>query len=195
MRLDHLALRVPDRHRTAKFFVDVFGYRYGQGEGLVDGGFTIDFDDGSTANCLVLEPPEKSPKFKHDYPWHVFDVGFDSEYHIPPDLFISDPLDKHGKCDFSSIIGKWVESRKGKGYLHHMAYLVDDVKKKMREWIEKGYAEFTTESPIVCPGELVQCFTKPSELTGIIYELIERESKSFCQKSVAKLMISTKDFS
>lgn len=194
MRLDHIAFRCPSRAKTAQFFIDAFNYRLAKGEGLVDGGFTIDFDDGSKANCLILEPPEKCENFKSHYPWTIFDHGYESEYHIPPDLFISDPIDETGQINPKSIIGKWVESHKDKGYIHHMAYLVDNVAEKMQEWRDKGYAEFATESPIVCPGELVQCFTKPSSLTGIIYEFIERETKSFCQKSVARLMLSTKDF-
>ena len=63
----------------------------------------------------------------------------------------------------------------------------------MEEWSMKGYVEFATEAPLTCPG-LVQIFTKPSELTGVIYELIERENHGFCQTNVKALMESTKDF-
>ena len=61
----------------------------------------------------------------------------------------------------------------------------------MEEWREKGYAEFTTDEPLTCPG-LTQAFTKPSELTGIIYEFIEREAQGFCQTNVKDLMVSTR---
>ena len=47
---------------------------------------------------------------------------------------------------------------------------------------------------MTCPG-LVQVFTKPSELTGIIYELISREGDGFCEDNVKDLMNSTKDLS
>jgi len=194
MRLDHVALRVPDRFATANFFIKAFNYHLAEGDGLTDGGFTISFDDGSTTNCLILEPPEKSKNFQSHYPWTIYSQTYESEYHIAPDLFISDPIDKDGKLNCNSIVGRWVESHKGKGFIHHMAYLTNDVAAKMKEWREKGYAEFATDDPIICPGELVQVFSRPSDLTGIIYELIERESKSFCQKSVAKLMMATKDF-
>ena len=62
----------------------------------------------------------------------------------------------------------------------------------MKEWREKGYAEFTTEEPLTCPG-LTQCFTKPSNLTGVIYELIERDrdAQGFCKDNVKDLMEST----
>ncbi len=63
----------------------------------------------------------------------------------------------------------------------------------MKEWREKGYAEFTTEKPLTCEG-LTQCFTKPSQLTGVIYEFIERKEggDGFCQGNVRSLMESTK---
>ena len=36
----------------------------------------------------------------------------------------------------------------------------------------KGFAEFASEEPLTCPG-LTQVFTKPLEITGVIYEFIE----------------------
>src|SRR5205807_229039 len=74
----------------------------------------------------------------------------------------------------------------------HLAYQVDSVQSKMNEWKTKGYAEFTTETPLTCPG-LTQVFTKPSNLTGVIYEFIERGKHGFCKDNVRDLMISTKD--
>jgi 4-hydroxyphenylpyruvate dioxygenase-like putative hemolysin len=58
--------------------------------------------------------------------------------------------------------------------------------------LEKGYAEFTSDKPMECPG-LKQCFTKPSELTGVIFEFIERQEFGFCQQNVKALMESTRD--
>lgn len=54
MRLDHVAYRVKDREKTAKFFMDALGYK-------IQERFTIDFDDGTCAECIALEPPEKLP--------------------------------------------------------------------------------------------------------------------------------------
>jgi hypothetical protein len=71
---------------------------------------------------------------------------------------------------------------------------VDSVAAKMEEWKAKGYAEFTTAEPLTCPG-LTQVFTKPSALTGIIYEFIERSAQGFCRENVKDLMNSTKDLS
>ena len=62
----------------------------------------------------------------------------------------------------------------------------------MEEWKKKGYAEFYSDKPLSCPG-LVQVFTKPSELTGVIYELITREGEGFCKDNVKALMESTKN--
>jgi len=91
-----------------------------------------------------------------------------------------------------SIVGRWVAKRDGIGGLHHTAYQVEDVQAKMDEWKEKGYAEFTTEKPLSCP-DLTQVFTKPSELTGVIYEFIHRGKHGFCAANVKDLMTSTAD--
>ena len=153
MRLDHIAYRVKDRYKTAKFFEDTMKYE-------IETEFKIDFDDGTNADCLVLQSKDL------------------------PELFISD-----GKV--GSIVGDWVKE-KGGG-VHHLAYQVDDVEKTMNEWKDKGYVEFLTEKPLVCEDpKLTQVFTKPLELTGVIYELIERDTQGFCEKNTKKLMESTK---
>ena len=64
----------------------------------------------------------------------------------------------------------------------------------MKQWKESGYAEFLSDEPMTCPG-LIQVFTKPSELTGVIYELISREGDGFCEDNVKDLMNSTKELS
>lgn len=180
MRQDHQAYRVKDRNKTAQFFIDAFKYK-------IQTEFTIDFDDGTKAQCIALEPPEK---IYADTPWtthkllahnHLFPV----QYHLAPEIFVSDG-------DPDSIVGKWVAQRNGIGGIHHIAYQVESVEKTMQEWKEKGYAEFTTDKPLTCPG-LTQCFTKPSELTGVIFEFIERGEHGFCQKNVKSLMESTQD--
>ena len=106
-------------------------------------------------------------------------------YHIAPELFVSDGPP-------GSIVGDWVKARGGFGGVHHIAYQVEDVAATMAEWKEKGYTEFCSEKPLTCPG-LTQVFTKPSELTGIIYELITRDKHGFCKSNVKDLMQSTKD--
>src|SRR5690606_13107426 len=107
-------------------------------------------------------------------------------YHLAPEIFVSD-----GTPD--SIVGKWVAARGGIGGIHHLAYQVNDVEAVMNDWKEKGYAEFTTENPLTCPG-LKQCFTKPSDLTGVIYEFISRGKHGFCKENVKDLMLSTAEF-
>lgn len=187
MRLDHIAYRVHDRHKTAQFFIEVFGYQIQQE-------FTIDFGEGQCAQCIALEPPEKQRSHK-EIPWVYAGVSYINEgdhmqevlqeYHMPPEIFVSDGTP-------GSIVGAWVEARGGIGGVHHMAYQVESVAATMQAWKEKGYAEFTSEEPMKCPG-LTQCFTKPSELTGVIYELIERNEFGFCKENVKQLMESTKN--
>jgi 4-hydroxyphenylpyruvate dioxygenase-like putative hemolysin len=107
-----------------------------------------------------------------------------AEYHMSPEIFVSD-----GTPD--SIVGQWVAARGGIGGVHHMAYQVESVEKTMEEWRMKGYAEFTSEKPLTCPG-LTQVFSLPSILTGVIYEFIERGAQGFCKENVKSLMESTK---
>jgi catechol 2,3-dioxygenase-like lactoylglutathione lyase family enzyme len=188
MRIDHIALRTHDRKKTTQFFIDALGYK-------IQEEFTIDFGEGKYAQCIALEPPEKMPG---NPPWVVQEVFYNSvpkgsnetvkdmlqEYHLPPEIFVSDG-------NPGSIVGDWVAKRDGVGGIHHIAYMVDDVEAKMKEWQEKGYAEFSTDAPLTCPG-LTQVFTKPSVLTGVIYEFIKREKHGFCSSSVKNLMLATK---
>lgn len=106
-------------------------------------------------------------------------------YHLAPEIFVSDGPPE-------SIVGKWVAARNNIGGIHHLAYQVESVESTMKEWKDKGYAEFATDKPLTCPG-LTQVFTKPSELTGIIYEFIERGEHGFCKDNVKALMESTKE--
>ena len=170
MRIDHIAYRIADRHKTVQFFTEALGYQ-------VADEFEINFDDGSSAQCFALSPPEANYLFSR--------VKTYGNYHLAPEVFVSD-----GTPD--SVVGKWVEERGGIGGIHHIAYCVESVSDTMEEWRTKGYAEFTTAEPLECPG-LTQCFTKPSYLTGVIYEFIERDesSKGFCRDNVKDLMEST----
>ena len=191
MRLGHIAYRVKDRHKTGLFFEKAFGYKLGTS-------FEIKFDDGSHADCLALIPPEtrheETGSWIHKALMETHYAGpgdplhtIKCEYHAPPEIFVSDG----GK---GSIVGDWVSERGGVGGIHHIAYQVDSVEEVMKEWKEKGYAEFYTEEPIVCKDpNLTQVFTKPSELTGVIYEFINREGVGFCKDSVKELMQSTKE--
>lgn len=182
MRLDHIAYRVRDRNKTAQFLIKCLGYRLATD---LPEGFDIQFEDGSLAKCLVLEPSEKTLE---NAPWTALTSinGIETqEYHMPPEIFVSDGSN-------GSVVKSWVEARGGVGGIHHLAYQVASVEDTMKEWIEKGYAEFTTNEPLKCP-ELTQVFTKPSELTGVIYEFIERGKQGFCKDNVKDLMGSTKN--
>jgi len=189
MRLDHIAYRVRDRYATYAFFHKAFGYELGTS-------FEIKFDDGSHADCLVLIPPEDRPVDTLEWDVMLADRPKSEEdenvifhsYHAPPEIFVSDG-------GVGSIVGDWVAERGGVGGVHHIAYQVSDVKAAMTEWKKEGYAEFYSEEPIFCKDpDLVQVFTKPSELTGVVYELISRESDGFCKDSVKSLMESTKNY-
>jgi catechol 2,3-dioxygenase-like lactoylglutathione lyase family enzyme len=173
MRLDHIAYRVSDRKKTSKFFIDAFGY-------TVQTEFDLVFDDKSTANCIALKSPEWLATVPHV---HKYIDGV-IDYHMAPELFISD-----GSPD--SIVGQWVAERGSIGGIHHLAYEVNDVQSTMDEWTNNGWAEFASDKPLHCPG-LTQVFTKPLDLTGVIYEFIKRDGAyGFCKDNVKRLMLST----
>lgn len=175
MRIDHFAFRVRDRAATVRFLCDALGYRVQQD-------FPIYFDEAKTesAMCTALEPPEK---VVGAMPWTTLVPGLgDQEYHIPPEIFVSEGTP-------GSVVHEWVRQH-GPG-IHHIALQVDSVEDTMREWQRKGWAEFTSDEPMTCDG-LIQVFTKPSELTGVIFEFIERDSFGFCKENVKSLMESTK---
>jgi 4-hydroxyphenylpyruvate dioxygenase-like putative hemolysin len=183
MRLDHIAFRVADRQATAAFFRDAFGYRT-QAE------FDIDFDNGTRARCIALEPPEK---LAADLPWTLAlprpgTPGGPRDHaagthHVPPEIFVSDG-------DPGSIVGGWVAARGGIGGVHHLAYMVDDVAATMAAWQARGWAEFSSPKPLECEG-LTQVFSKPHALTGVIFEFIARGAHGFCAGNVKALMEST----
>ena len=50
-----------------------------------------------------------------------------------------------------------------------------------------------SKKPLIC-GDLIQVFTKPHPITGIIYELIQRKTFGFCKDNVKNLMNSTKGY-
>ena len=189
MRLDHIAYRAKNRHKTADFFEKAFGYKIGTE-------FQIKFDDGSKADCLALVPPEVRPEETSLWRYKVLMgtayagpgdpiYSIKCEYHSPPEIFVSDGPQ-------GSIVGDWVEERAGVGGIHHIAYQVEDVEATMNSWRESGFAEFLSDEPMECPG-LKQVFTKPSELTGVIYELIKRDGDGFSEANVKGLMESTKE--
>jgi catechol 2,3-dioxygenase-like lactoylglutathione lyase family enzyme len=190
MRLDHIAYRTRNRHKTSEFLQKAFGY-------TVVEEFEIDFGDGTKALSIAHAPPEiRHPDHKR---WiYVAPLGINfagpgdpidvlhCEFHASPEIFVSD-----GKL--GTIVGDWVASKNdGKGGLHHMAYQVKDIQDAINNW-KKADVEFCSDEPMTCPG-LKQIFTTEHELTGVIYELIEREGsngKAFCKENVRALMEST----
>lgn len=131
--------------------------------------------------CSALEPPEKTG---NNLPFSVYHVGFNgaAHFHMAPEIFVSEGSP-------GSIVDNWV--KKHGSSIHHMAYEVPDVEAQRKLWIEKGWAEFTSDKAFSC-GELTQIFTKPNKYSGIIYEFIERKGQhGFCKESVKSLMLSS----
>lgn len=183
--------------KCIKFFTDI-GYRFADE-------FTINFDEEGkdTAQCTVLEPGNRQAS-NLPLPWtilHPFGEeisqnngievktakGF-QEYVLAPEIFISEGSP-------GSIVHEWASKRNGGG-LHHIALQVGSdttVRQEMDKWLKNGWIEgFSTPEPIVCK-ELVQSFSKPSSILGVVFELIERKEAGFCRSSVRDLMLSTKE--
>jgi len=175
MRLDHVAYRVRNREKAVQFFKKCLGYDIAPD---LKEGFDIQFEDGTMAKCFALVPPESKSTCRE----RIFTGIFGIEAHAAPEIFVSEGSD-------NSIVKEWVE-KNGPG-IHHVAYEADSVEETMRQWSLQGI-EFMSEKPLTCPG-LVQVFTKPHPITGMIYELIERDKHGFCKDNVKDLMISTKD--
>lgn len=184
IRLDHIAYRVKSRDETVGFFKDAFGYKF-QAE------FEIFFNDEKTdkALCIALEPPEKMFADQEFICHSGYKLEIDPEdqdalvYHLAPEIFVSEGTP-------GSIVGDWVKARGGIGGIHHLAYQCDSVEAKMKEWHDKGWGDFTSQEAMKCPG-LIQVFSKPHRLTGVIFEFIERTGYGFCKENVKQLMIST----
>lgn len=175
MRLDHIAYRTANRDKTADFFIKAFGYK------LADE-FDIFFNDEKTekARCYALEPPEKLDNGVDFFSYPVITGNQLYEFHLAPEIFVSEGTP-------GSIVGDWVEKRDGIGGIHHLAYQVESVEEKVKEWRDNGFANFSSEKPFTCE-DLTQIFSEYHPLTGVIYEFIERRGKGFCKENVKELM-------
>jgi hypothetical protein len=79
-----------------------------------------------------------------------------------------------------------------------MAYTVSNIQEAREEFKAAGF-EFLNNDIIACENGLQQTFTKPVDVTGIIYELMEKPitetgnllEVNFCKESVGNLMKST----
>lgn len=126
--------------------------------------FFIDFEDKTKARCAALQAADGN--------------GIS--------VFLSE-----GEGD-GGVVKEWV--RQHGSALHHIAYVVDDIKAEVAEMRQKGIS-FTTDG-ILESEELLQIFTKPAQETGVIHEVIQRKgTKSFSTTNIKRLMASTKDLS
>lgn len=179
-RIDHLAFRTLNREKSVDFFINALGFVYQET-------FEIYFNEEKTdiAICTVLSSDANSVL---DCPWVIpyTNKNIEFEYHRPPEIFISEG-------SVGSIVHTWAMKRGGGG-LHHIALQVEDdstVDIEMKKWLDNGWCEGFTSEVFHC-DDMYQVFTKPSELTGVVFELIKRKEHGFCKSSVKNLMLSTK---
>ena len=176
--IDHLAFRVKEgnKDKAVKFFQDAFSYK-------VQENFLIYFDDEKkdVASCTALEPGDANISL----PWTTM-VPFgkeELEYVRPPEIFISEG---------GSVVSEWVKN-KGAG-LHHIALRCPStttVKAEMEKWLKNGWTEGFSSDVLHCDG-LFQVFSKPTDILGVVFELIQRKEHGFCKDSVKQLMLSSK---
>lgn len=180
--VDHLAYRTLNRTKAVEFYCQAIGYRE-----MTQ--FEIDFEEDGKATCSVLEPNDR---VKVDFllPWETMIGvnGSNQRYVLAPEIFISEGTP-------GSIVERWAKNRGGAG-LHHIAYRVPDnstVEEEMKKWLDNGWCEdFTSKNPYYCDN-MSQIFTKPSNVLGVVFELIKRKEAGFCKDSVMKLMRSTEN--
>ena len=157
IRLDHIAYRVPNRDETVDHLTKMFGYEVGEE-------FTIDFDDGSKAECKALVETSL------------------------PEVFVS-----QGSSG-SIVEKWIKNTPNGQGGIHHLAYKVNDIDPIFKKWKDAGIEFLTENVIDCPDDDLRQIFTKPQPLLGgVIIELIERGDKGFCKNSVKELMEATSD--
>jgi catechol 2,3-dioxygenase-like lactoylglutathione lyase family enzyme len=179
IRLDHIAYRVKDRHKTAEWLMKRWGMK-------VQTEFEVTHKDGSKTKCLALEPQNK----RETAPWIGNFTELAAEYHLPPEVFVS------SSDDPNSIVYQWVQQRDGMGGIHHLAFQVPNVYETMNQWKVEDGVKFTTEQPLICPEDgLTQIFSEPIPWLGHIVELITREGQGFCAANVGELMESTRHLS
>ena len=162
MKLDHVAYRVKDRHKTALLIEGMLGYAFNTE-------FDVEFDDGSVAKCIVMIPP-------------VNPIVMVREGH---EIFISDGDEK-------SIVGKWVKERGSGGVHHmaYKVTEIQSIVNKWRDLNIDFLTEDVIDCPDDDLKQIFT--KPLEEFGGVIIELIERGAKGFCQNSVKDLMNSTK---
>jgi len=182
-RIDHLAFRTINKKQCIKFFQEVLGYK-------VQAEFTLYFNEEKTetADCTALEPSNRLKVGDYTSPWTFDAINFygNQRYDLSPEIFVSEGSP-------GSIVHNWASARGGGG-LHHIALQVPNsssVEEEMQKWTNLGWAEGFSSDVIKCDN-LCQVFTKPSSLTGVIFELIKRDQYGFCRDAVKQLMESTR---
>ena len=154
MKLDLIAYRVTDRDATVDHLSQMFGYKTGAE-------FTIDFDDGSKAECKALVCPPLT------------------------EVFVSQGTSG------SIVEKWVKNSSGENGGVHHIAYSVDidDTFKKWKEIGVEFLTETIIDCPEDNLRQIFT--KPQPLLGGVIIELIERGEHGFCQNSVKRLMEST----
>lgn len=106
---------------------------------------------------------------------------------VKPYIFISEGFGSN------NIVKEWVKEHGNA--MHHIAYIVDDIRKEVSRLKHEGI-KFTTPD-IIGSYKFSQIFSVPNKETGLIHEIIERNSRDafFAEQNVEQLINSTKKYS
>lgn len=107
--------------------------------------------------------------------------------HAKPYIFVSQGLNQ------KNVVSQWVKEHGNA--MHHIAYIVDDIRKEVRRLKAKNI-KFTTPG-IIGQSPFQQIFSIPDKSTGVIHEVIQRDAADafFAEKNVEKLINSTSKYS
>lgn len=189
MFLDHIAFRcfLKDRIQCEKFITEALHYKKQED-------FIVYFDDKhkddekTIAVCSAFEP--KSRTAAKNLPRAIMVPSFEEnqEYVLAPEIFLSSPkIDSPG-----NIIYDWCYAHGSAP--HHFAFGVPEgeILTEQQRWLQNGWCEkFSTDKPITCDNGLKQLFTPPSQLFGVVFEILERKDRGFCSDSLKTIFLSS----
>jgi len=191
LRHDHTAFRcfLKDRQQCENFIINALGYKRQED-------FTVYFDDENKedskmiAVCTAYEPSNRlvsttALPWTWTLPWGT---AGNQDYVLAPEIFLSSPKEDAP----GNIIYDWCKAHGN--MLHHLAFNVSEgqLEAEQKRWLDNGWCEsFSTDKPITCDNGLKQLFTPPSQLFGIVFELLERKDRGFCAGNLKEIFLSS----
>ena len=80
----------------------------------------------------------------------------------------------------SNAVSKFIEKR-GEG-VHHIAFEVEDIHQRMKEFAEEGFRLLNKEPKLGADNKLI-CFIHPKDTNGVLIELCQSQKESETEES------------